>query len=66
MSSSTKPPLALVPVFADTNLALLRKIALNLWRQHPAKGALKTKRYRAALNEDFLIAVLMSSFNLMR
>jgi predicted transposase YbfD/YdcC len=51
---------------ADENLALLRKIALNLIRQHPAKGSLKGKRYRAALNEDFLLQVLHSSFNLMR
>lgn len=51
---------------ADDNLALLRKIALNLVRHHPAKGALKRKRYRAALNEDFLLEVMQSSFNLMR
>lgn len=50
----------------DDNLALLRKIALNLIRQHPAKGSLKGKRYRAALNEDFLLEVMQSSFNLMR
>jgi predicted transposase YbfD/YdcC len=52
--------------YADDNLALLRKIALNLIRQHPAKGSLKGKRYRAALNEDFLLQILQSSFNLMR
>jgi predicted transposase YbfD/YdcC len=52
--------------FADHNLAILRKIALNLLRQHPAKGSLNGKRYSAALNEDFLTAVLKSSFNLMR
>jgi predicted transposase YbfD/YdcC len=51
---------------ADHNLVLLRKIALNLIRQHPAKGSLKGKRYRAALNEDFLLEVIQSSFNLMR
>jgi predicted transposase YbfD/YdcC len=51
---------------ADHNLALLRKIALNLIRQHPAKGSLKGKRYRSALNEDFLLEVMQSSFNLMR
>ncbi len=51
---------------ADENLALLRKIALNLIRQHPAKGSLKGKRYRAALNEDFLLEIMQSSFNLMR
>ena len=51
---------------ADHNLALLRKIALNLLRQHPSNGSLKGKRYRAGLNEDFLLSVLTSSFNLMR
>lgn len=51
---------------AHHSLALLRKIALNLLRQHPAKGSLKSKRYRAGLNEDFLMSVLKSSFNLMR
>jgi predicted transposase YbfD/YdcC len=51
---------------ADDNLALLRKIALNLIGQHPSKGSLKGKRYRAALNEDFLLEVMQSSFNLMR
>jgi predicted transposase YbfD/YdcC len=51
---------------ADDNLALLRKIALNLIRQHPAKGSLKGKRYRSALNEEFLLEVMQSSCNLMR
>lgn len=51
---------------ADDNLVLLRKIALNLIRQHPAKGSLKGKRYRASLNEDFLLEIMQSSFNLMR
>ena len=51
---------------ADDNLALLRKIALNLIRQHPGKGSLKGKRYRSALNEEFLLEAMQSSFNLMR
>lgn len=51
---------------ADANLGLLRKIALNLIQHHPTKGSLKGKRYRAALNEDFLLSVMQSSFNLMR
>jgi predicted transposase YbfD/YdcC len=51
---------------ADDKLAVLRKIALNLLRQHPAKGSLKGKRYRAAVSDDFLLEVLRPSFNLMR
>jgi predicted transposase YbfD/YdcC len=52
--------------FADDNLAVLRKIALNRLRQHPTTGSLKGKRYQASLNEDFLSSVLNSSFILMR
>jgi len=52
--------------FADDNLAVLRKMALNLLRQHPAQGSLKGKRYQAALNEEFLTSVLHSSLFLMR
>lgn len=50
---------------ADHNLALLRKMALNLLRQYPAKGSIKGKRYRCGLNDDLLLQVLRSSFNLM-
>jgi predicted transposase YbfD/YdcC len=42
------------------NLALLRRIALNLVKKHPAKGSLKGKRHRAAWNDDFLLQVLQS------
>jgi len=42
------------------------RIALNLLRQQPAQGALKGNRYQAALNEDFLLNVLKSSFDLIR
>lgn len=42
------------------NLAVLRRIALNLLKQHPGKGSLKNKRYRAALDENFLLEVLQS------
>ena len=45
---------------ASVNLAILRRIALNLIKQHPGKGSLKGKRYRAALDEDFLLEVLQS------
>ncbi|MEP7289674.1 MAG: ISAs1 family transposase, partial [Chloroflexota bacterium] len=52
--------------FAGDNLAVLRKVALNLLHQHPTRGSLKGKRYQASLNEDFLLSVLKSSFKLMR
>jgi len=42
------------------NLAVLRRIALNLIKQHKGKGSLTKKRYRAALDEDFLLEILQS------
>ena len=43
---------------APQNMGVLRHIALNLLRQEPSKGSLKTKRFRAALNDDYLSKVL--------
>ncbi len=43
---------------APQNMGVLRHIALNLLRQEPSKGSLKTKRFRAALNDDYLARVL--------
>jgi predicted transposase YbfD/YdcC len=43
---------------APQNLALVRKIALNLLRSHPDKGSIKGKIKRAAWNDDFLFALL--------
>jgi predicted transposase YbfD/YdcC len=43
---------------APQNLALLRKLALNLLRTHPAKGSIKGKIKRAGWNDDFLLSLL--------
>lgn len=43
------------------NLSILRRLALNLLRQHPGKGSLKMKRYRAAMDNDFLLEILAAS-----
>jgi len=40
------------------NLALIRKLALNLLRQHPAKGSIKGKIKRAGWDDAFLISIL--------
>jgi predicted transposase YbfD/YdcC len=40
------------------NLALIRKLALNLLRQHPDKGSIKGKIKRAGWNDDFLLSLL--------
>lgn len=43
---------------AAQNVALLRRVALSLLKQHPAKDSLATKRYLATLDENFLEEVL--------
>ena len=43
---------------APQNLALLRKMALNLLRQHPSKGSIKSKRLKAGWNNDYLRSLI--------
>ncbi len=43
---------------APRNLAVLRHLALNILRAHPAKDSLNTKRQRAAWNEAFLLQLV--------
>jgi hypothetical protein len=43
---------------APQNLAIIRKLALNLIRHSPQKGSIKGKIKRAAWNDDFLISLL--------
>jgi predicted transposase YbfD/YdcC len=43
---------------APQNLALMRKLALNLLRAHPDKGSIKGKIKRAAWDEPFLLSLL--------
>lgn len=40
------------------NLALMRRIALNIARREPSKGAMRGKIKRAAWNDDFLINLI--------
>lgn len=40
------------------NMAVLRTIALNLLKQDPSKSSLKQKRFRAAMDNDFLFQLL--------
>lgn len=40
------------------NFALLRRLALNLLKHHPAKMSLKRKRFKAALDDSFLLELL--------
>jgi predicted transposase YbfD/YdcC len=43
---------------APQNLALLRKLALNLLRQHPSKGSIKGKIKRAGWDDSYLLSLL--------
>jgi predicted transposase YbfD/YdcC len=43
---------------APQNMGVLRHIALNLIRQESSKGSVRTKRFRAALDETYLAKVL--------
>jgi len=40
------------------NLIALRNIALNILKKDPSKGSLRQKRYRAALDDSFLLKLL--------
>lgn len=43
---------------APENFAVIRHIALNLLKRHPGKHSLKRKRFRAALDDAFLLQLL--------
>lgn len=49
---------------AAANLALVRKLALTLLKRHPLKQSIACKRLHAALDVDFLEAVVRQSGNL--
>jgi predicted transposase YbfD/YdcC len=40
------------------NFAMLRRLALGLLKQHPSQGSIRSKRYEAALDVEFLGEVL--------
>lgn len=46
---------------APRNMSLLRRLALNLLRQEPSKGSLAMKRYRAGLDDQFMLQILSAS-----
>ena len=43
---------------APQNFAVLRHIALNLLRREASAGSIATKRFRAALDDSYLVQVL--------
>ena len=44
--------------YGSENLALLRKLALNLARLEPGKGSMRGKLKRAGWDDNFLITIL--------
>ena len=44
--------------YADQNFSVIRKLALNLLKNHPYKASIKRKRMKAGWNNDFLTQVL--------
>jgi predicted transposase YbfD/YdcC len=49
---------------AAENLALVRRVALSLLKQHPGEGSIAGKRLEAALDTDFLEEVLLGDSNI--
>lgn len=45
---------------ASENMTVIRKIALNLLAPESSKGSKKTKRLKAAWDNDFLLQVLLA------
>jgi predicted transposase YbfD/YdcC len=43
------------------NIGLLRRLSLNLLKREASKQSLRQKRYRAAMDNDFLVKVLLSN-----
>jgi predicted transposase YbfD/YdcC len=40
------------------NLAMIRRLALSLMKQHPGKGSMKKKHFREGLSDEFLLQII--------
>jgi hypothetical protein len=40
------------------NLAILRRLALSLMKQHFGKGSMQKKRFRAGLSDEYLLEIV--------
>lgn len=47
--------------YAAENLGLLRRLSVNLLKREPSKLSLKMKRYKAGIDNDFLLQILAAS-----
>jgi hypothetical protein len=43
---------------AGANLGAIRRVATSLLKQDPGKGSIKSKRFQAALDTNYLLRVL--------
>jgi predicted transposase YbfD/YdcC len=48
---------------AAQNLNLIRRLSVNLLKREPSKASLNMKRYKAGLDNDFLMKILAASTN---
>ncbi|NEO01156.1 MAG: ISAs1 family transposase, partial [Moorea sp. SIO3I7] len=47
--------------YAAQNLGLLRRLSVNLLKREPSRLSLKMKRYKAGMDNDFVIKILAAS-----
>ncbi len=47
--------------YASENLSLLRRLSVNLLKREPSRGSLAMKRYKAGLDNEFLLKILAAS-----
>lgn len=47
--------------YAPENLGLLRRLSVNLLKREPSRLSLKMKRYKAGMDNDFLLKILAAS-----
>ncbi|MDJ0592055.1 MAG: ISAs1 family transposase [Pleurocapsa sp. MO_226.B13] len=47
--------------YAAENLGLLRRLSVNLLKREPSRQSLKMKRYKAGMDNDFLMKILAAS-----
>ena len=47
--------------YAAENLGLLRRLSVNLLKRESSRLSLKMKRYKAGMDQDFLLKILAAS-----
>ncbi|WP_367401689.1 transposase, partial [Microcystis aeruginosa] len=47
--------------YGAENLGLLRRLSVNLLKRETSKMSLRMKRYRASMNDNFMVKILTES-----